>query len=144
MAAGPVYTAASIVKASDYSAGPFAPNSAMAIFGTGLARSTHILAADDIHGGMLPVEMNFVRVFVQDQPVPLLFVSEGQINFLMSGVQNTGVVRIRVVTQGISGPEVTVTLVNAAPALFTLVDGYTIATSAAGKLLMADAPAKAG
>jgi uncharacterized protein (TIGR03437 family) len=143
-AAGPAYTAASICKASDYTLGPFAPNSAMAVFGTGLARSTHVLAADDLVGGSLPVEMNFVRVYVQDQPVPLLFVSAGQVNFLMSSVQLPGVVRIRVVTEGVTGPEVTVTLVDAAPALFTLSEGYTIATNAAGKVLSADAPAKSG
>src|ERR1700694_2805927 len=94
--AGPSYSAAGIVNAANYAAGPFAPNSVLSVFGSGLARSTHALAADDIIKGVLPVEMNFVRVYVQDQPVPLLFVSEGQINFLMSSVQSIGSVRIRV------------------------------------------------
>src|SRR6266704_952146 len=95
----PFYTAASIVNASNYAAGPFAPNSVISIFGTGMARSTHALQSDDISGGRLPVEMNFVRVYVQDQPMPLLFVSDGQINFLMSSVVNVGPVKIRVVVQ---------------------------------------------
>jgi uncharacterized protein (TIGR03437 family) len=53
-------------------------------------------------------------------------------------------VKIRVVTEGITGPEITVTLADAAPALFPIAGGYAIATDPAGKLLTADAPAHAG
>src|SRR5262245_16761622 len=86
--AAPAYSAAGIVNASDYSPGPFAPNSVVSIFGSGLARSTHVLSADDISGGRLPIEMNYVRVYVDDQPAPILFVSENQINFLIPITQN--------------------------------------------------------
>jgi len=92
---------------------------------------------------MLPLELNYVRVYVQDQPAPVLFVSAGQINFIMPGIQNPGVVRVRVVVEGLTGPEITVTLVGAAPALFPMAGGYCITTSADGKLLTADAPAHA-
>jgi uncharacterized protein (TIGR03437 family) len=143
-AAGPSYSAAGIVNASSYTAGPFAPGSVVSIFGSGLARSTHILSADDLSGGNLPLEMNFVRVYVEDQLVPLLFVSAGQINFIMSTVQKTGTARVRVVTEGLTGPEITVNLVDCAPALFQMDGGYAIATSASGKLLTADAPAHPG
>ena len=61
-------------------------------------------------GRCLPTEMNYVRVYVQDQPVPLLYVSDGQINFLMSSVEPAGLVKVRVVTEGITGPEIAVTL----------------------------------
>jgi len=117
-----------------------------------LARSTHALADADmvacaaslLAARCLPLELNYVRVYVQDQPVPLLYVSDGQINFLMSSVESAGAVRVRVVTEGITGPEITVTLVEAAPALFSMAGGYAIATDAAGKLLTADAPAHVG
>ncbi|HTS66867.1 MAG TPA: hypothetical protein VMH28_32810 [Candidatus Acidoferrales bacterium] len=142
--AGPNYSAASIVNASDYSPGPFAPNSVLSIFGSGLARSTYALAASDIVAGQMPHELNYVRVYVQDQPVSLLFVSDGQINFIMSSVLTTGPVRVRVVTEGVSGPEIVLTLVDAAPALFSRSGGYAIATSADGKLLTADSPGHAG
>lgn len=141
--AGPNYSAAGIVNASNYAGGPFAPNSVISIFGSGMARSTHALTTSDIVSGRMPDELNYVRVYVQDQPVPLLFVSDGQINFIMPSVLNTGPVRIRVVAEGITGPEISVTLVDCAPALFALTDGYVIATSAAGKLLTADSPARA-
>src|SRR3954452_867659 len=87
-AAGPSYAAANIVNASNYTGGPFASNSVVSIFGTGLARSTHALEADDISAGKLPTEMNFVRVYVENEPAPLLFVSEGQINFIVPVLQN--------------------------------------------------------
>ena len=150
--AGPSYSAAGIVNASNYTPGPFAPGSVISIFGIGLARSTHALVDSDlvacrssVLGRCLPVEMNYVRVYVQDQQVPMLFVSEGQINFLMSSVETAGPVKIRVVTEGITGPEIPVTLVDAAPALFPnpIAAGYVIAQDAKGNLLTADAPAHA-
>jgi len=146
--AGPSYSAAGIVNASNFTSGPFAPNSVVSVFGAGLARSTHVLTDDDLvtcttslGGRCLPMEMNYVRVYVQDRPMPLLFVSSGQVNFVMSSVESAGPVRVRVVTEGITGPEITVTLVDAAPALFSMTGGYAIATDAKGKLLTADAPA---
>src|SRR5262249_40629310 len=45
---------------------------------------------------------------------------------------------------GLTGPEITVNLINCAPALFEMPGGYAIATSADGKLLTADAPAHPG
>ncbi len=94
--------------------------------------------------GMLPPELNYVRVTVQDQDVGMLFVSELQINFVMSSVQLPGPVRVRVTVDSNPGPEVTVTLVDAAPALFPMpVTGiYCIATRA-DQLLTADSPAHA-
>ncbi|MGD0778665.1 MAG: hypothetical protein ABSC05_38280 [Candidatus Solibacter sp.] len=151
--AGPSYSAAGIVNASNYTAGPFAPNSVISVFGVSLARSTHALAAADLvpcaaslAGLCVPVELNYVRVYVQDQPVPLLFVSDGQVNFLMSSVETAGPVTVRVVTEGITGPEIVVTLVDAAPALFPnpIAAGYVIAQDAKGNLLTADNPAHAG
>ncbi len=148
--AGPSYTAAGIVNASNFAAGPFAPGSVLSIFGADLARSTYALQTTDlvacgaISGHCLPPELNFVRVYVQDQPVGMLFVSATQINFVLPAVELPGQATIRVVTEGLSGPYITVTLLPAAPALFPLASGYAIATSAAGQLLTAAAPAHTG
>jgi uncharacterized protein (TIGR03437 family) len=150
--AGPSYSAAGIVNASNYAVGPFAPNSVIAIFGAGLARDEHKLVDADLvactssilAARCLPLELNYVRVYVQDQPVPLLYVGPGQVNFLMSSVETAGPVKIRVVTEGITGPEIVVTLVDAAPALFSMAGGYVIAQDVKGNLLTADAPAHAG
>jgi uncharacterized protein (TIGR03437 family) len=150
--AGPSYSAAGIVNASSFGPGPFAPNSVISVFGDGLARDEHKLVDADlvncssslVGARCVPLELNYVRVYVQDEPVPLLYVGPKQINFLMSSLVSAGPVKIRVVTEGIAGPEITVTLAEAAPALFPMAGGYAIATDSAGKLLTADAPAHAG
>jgi uncharacterized protein (TIGR03437 family) len=139
----PSYTAASIVNAGNYAPGPFAPNSILTIFGSGLARSSQVLTAGDIQGGILPTELNYTRVYVDNYPAPLFYVSDGQINFLVPGNQSTGDARIRVAMQGNAGPEVTVTIAAAAPALFTTPAGLAIATHADNSLITADAPTRA-
>lgn len=140
----PFYTADSIVNAANYAAGPFAPNSIVTIFGVGMARSSQALSADDIRGGSLPTELNYVRVYVQDWPAPMFYVSDGQINFLMPSVLAPGKVTIRVVREGVSGPEVTVTVAEVAPALFQTAAGYAIATHADNSVITPDAPAHSG
>ena len=149
--AGPSYSADGIVNASNFTPGPFAPNSVVSVFGSGLARSEHKLVDADLvpcpaslSKRCLPVEMNYVRVYVQDQPVPLLYVSATQVNFLISSTETAGPVKVRVVTEGISGPEIIVTLVDAAPALFSMTGGYVIAQDSKGNLLTADSPAHGG
>jgi len=139
-AAGPSYTAAGIVNASSFSGPPFAPNSVISIFGAGLARSTQSAAA----GVSLPLELNYVRVFVENQQVPILFVSDAQINFILSTAIKPGQVTIRVATEGLSGPEIAVPVVNCAPTFFPAPGGYALATDAAGKVLTADYPASPG
>jgi len=140
----PVYSAASMVNGSDYAPGPFAPNSIVSIFGSGLARSTQGLTADDISNNTLPVELNSTRVYVMNSPAPLLYVSDGQVNFLIPGNQLDGDVQIRVVREGLTGPEVTVTLVDAAPALFQTAAGYAIAAHLDNSLIAPGSPAQAG
>src|SRR5437763_16879865 len=102
--AAPSYAASGIVNASNYASGPFAPNSVISIFGSGLARSTHALVDADLvscsaslGNKCLPLELNYVRVYVQDRPMAMLFVSDQQINFLMSSIDPAGTVKVRVV-----------------------------------------------
>src|SRR5271157_1930338 len=93
----PAYAAAGMVNASNYTPGPFAPNSIVSIFGSGLAWSTQGLTAGDIVNNTLPVELNGTRVYVMDEPAPLLYVSDGQVNFLVPSNQIDGGVTVRVV-----------------------------------------------
>ncbi|MBS1859854.1 MAG: hypothetical protein JST11_31075 [Acidobacteria bacterium] len=139
-AAGPSYTASGIVNASNYAPGPFAPGSVISIFGSDLARSSQAATAADIHN----LELNYVRVYANAEPVPVLFVSEHQINFVMSTMVNPGPVIVRVATEGQSGPEIQVTVVNSAPSLFSVAGGYALATDAFNKLLSADSRAHPG
>jgi uncharacterized protein (TIGR03437 family) len=133
-----------MVNASNYTPGPFAPNSIASIFGSGLARSSQGLTADAILDNTLPVELNSTRVYVMDSPAPILYVSDGQVNFLVPGNQLDGAVRIRVVREGVTGPEITVTLVDAVPALFQTPAGYAIAAHLDNSLIAPGSQALAG
>lgn len=140
---GPNYIAAGIVGAANYQGGPFAPNDVLAIFGTGLAWSSQGLAAGDITSGVLPLQLNGCQVFVANSAVPLYYVSGGQINFMVPSNLGPGDVKVRVVREGVTGPEVTITLAAAAPELFEL-DGYAIATHTDYSLVTTDNPAHGG
>jgi len=142
--AAPSYSAAGIVSAGSFAQGPLAPNSLVTIFGSGLARSTQALTTADISGGYLPHELNYTQVLVYGAPVPLFYVSDTQINFLMPADQSTGPAEIRVVREGLVGPVATVTIVAAAPALFAMPNGYAIVTHADASLITPDAPAHPG
>jgi len=139
----PYYTSDSIVNASDYSPGPFAPNSVVTVFGTNLAWDTRQLAATDIVNDTLPTTLASVAVYIDNWPVPLIYVSPTQINFIVPGNEIDGSVPVRVVREGVTGPEITIQLVDAAPALFASA-GYVLAEHNDGSLLTADAPANAG
>jgi uncharacterized protein (TIGR03437 family) len=140
----PVYSAAGMVNASNYTPGPFAPNSMVSIFGSDLATSTHWLTAGDIVNNTLPTELSGTHVYVMNSPAPLLYVSDGQVNFLVPSDQLDGDVKIRVVSPSFTGPEITVTLVDAAPALFQSAAGYAIAAHVDNSLVAPGSPAQAG
>ena len=133
-----------MVNAPNYAPGPFAPNSIVTIFGSGLSRSSQGLTAGDIVNNTLPTELNGTHVYVDGPPAPLLYVSDSQVNFLVPGNQLDGDVKIRVVREGLTGPEVTVTLVDAAPALFQTAAGYAVAAHVDNSLIAPGSPAQAG
>jgi uncharacterized protein (TIGR03437 family) len=143
-ASAPAYSADTILKAGSYTPGPFAPGSVLSLFGTGLAIAPHALTSDDIQNGQLPFELNAVRVYLDGASLPLLYVSETQINFILPYKQMPGPAVVRVARQGVSGPEVYITLVDAAPALFVDPAGYAIATHGDTSVITPEAPAKAG
>jgi len=115
----PVYSAAGIVNASDFSAGPFAPNSVLSLFGANLSFGTAAVTTASIEAATLPTQLADVGVYVDNQAAPLLFVSAGQINFLVPSNETPHAASLQVVRQGITGPAVSITLLAAAPALFT-------------------------
>jgi uncharacterized protein (TIGR03437 family) len=145
-AAAPSYSAANIVNNGDYSPGPFAPNSILSVYGTDLAMSRYEIAPSDIHGNVLPAELNSTRVYIDNTPVALYFVSEKQINFLVPSKQGLGPAVVRVMREGWSGPEVTISITEAAPALLVTSDppGYALASHRDFSVISPDAPAKPG
>lgn len=147
-AQAPSYSAAGVVNASNYAPGPFAPNSALSLFGTSLAYATQSLTSDLIVGGELPTVMAGVGVYVDGSLVPLLYVSPLQINFLVPMTEIAGNAQVTVVRQGVNGPTVTVNLVSAAPQLFSDPGnaGYVLAQdwNAGSAVITPAAPARGG
>ena len=100
----PAYTAASVVNASDYAPGPFAPNSVLSVFGANLAWYTQGLMSSNISNSALPTQLGNIEVFVDNWPAPLLYVSPAQVNFLIPSNEISGNVPLRVVREGVTRP----------------------------------------
>lgn len=122
----PSYSAGSIVNASDYAPGPFAPNSALSLFGFNLSfQQPQVVTSSLMMGSFYPTQVAGVSVYMDSMLVPLLYVSASQINFLVPTNEIAGPAQITVVRQGVRGPTVTVDLVAAAPQIFTYdIGGY--------------------
>jgi uncharacterized protein (TIGR03437 family) len=140
----PSYTAAGIANASDYSLGPFAPGSVIALFGSNLSRSVYALQASDIQYPYLPTMLNYTQVIVDNEPVALFYVSPTQVNFMVPATDGVGQMSVQVVREGLAGPLVTLPVLNAAPALFVWGNNYALATHGDYSLITAAAPAQAG
>jgi len=140
----PSYTASGIVNASDYSPGPFAPGSVIALFGSNLSRSVYALQASDIQFPYLPVTLNYTQVIVDNSPVALFYVSPTQVNFMVPATDGVGQMTVQVVREGLAGPVITLPVVNAAPALFITGNNLALATHGDYSLVTPAAPAQAG
>ena len=140
----PSYSAAGIVNAIGYGSGPFAPNSVISVFGTNLAWDPGLFT--NTSSSTLPTQLDSVSVYVDNHLAPLLMVSQTQINFLIPSDEIAGPALVVVVRQGVSGPQITVTLANAAPTLFPSTGGYVLAEdwNNSGAVITPDAPAHAG
>jgi uncharacterized protein (TIGR03437 family) len=142
--AAPTYSTDSILNGADFTAGPFAPGSIVTIFGADLSFGTAGIPADS-QSNALPDFLADVRVYVNNLTSPLIYVCPTQINFVVPGNLLAGNVSVRVVRQGVTGPEVTITLANAAPRLFATEAGYAIVQHGADySVVTPDAPAQPG
>jgi uncharacterized protein (TIGR03437 family) len=140
----PSYSAAGIVNAVGYTAGPFAPNSVVSIFGSNLAWDPGLFT--NTSASILPTQLDSVSVYVDYQPAPLLMVSQGQINFIIPSTEIPGNAIVVVERQGMTGPAITLNLASSAPTLFPSTGGYVLAEdwNNGSALITTDAPAHAG
>jgi uncharacterized protein (TIGR03437 family) len=139
----PSYSAASIVNAATQTAGPLAPNTLATLYGSNLAFDT--VAASTLVGGSLPVSLDGVTLSVGNIAAPLLFVSPGQINFIVPyNLIAEPTVNVYVARQNIAGPVVAIQLNATAPGLFPWDGNQAIAIHLNGALISPTAPAHAG
>ena len=139
----PNYTAAGIVNGASFSTG-LAPNTIVSLFGTNLSWDTEVVQASDMSGDVMPTSLGDVEVYFEGWPAYLYYVSPLQINLLVPSSLLPGDFQFWVDRQGTRGPIVTVTLQNAAPAMFQYPAGSAIATHLDGSLVSTTAPATAG
>jgi uncharacterized protein (TIGR03437 family) len=147
----PFFTAASIVQAATQTAGTLAPNTIATIYGMNLSWTTHAVTAADLNGGTLPTSLEGVTVTVEGILSNLLYVSPGQINFLIPYELTGPTARVLVLRQGIAGPyganglpAVTIPMATTAAGFFLWNNNFAVAEHADGSLITATAPAQAG
>ena len=142
----PSYASSTVVHAASQQSGTFAPNTIVTLYGKELAYVTRGIAASDIHDGLLPTIMagTGVRVYVDEAPAPLYFVSPTQVNLLLPAGLRAGVHRLHLALDGRAGPVVEVRVAAAAPGLFLQQPGLGIAVRLDGSLVSEAKPARAG
>ena len=116
-ALAPAQSTLSIVSSASY-APTVAPDSLATIFGTRLSTSTAAATLDA--NGQLPVELASTHVEVNGAAASLIYVSPGQINFVMPPGIAAGSTAVAVrSTASLPTQSANVTVANTAPALFT-------------------------
>ena len=143
----PNYAAAGIVNGASFAPG-LAPNTIVSIFGTNLSWETHALEEGDIVGSVdgrtMPTSMGNVEVYFEGWPAYIYYVSPTQINILVPSNLLAGTFQFWVARQGTHGPIVSVTLQDAAPAMFQISAGAVVASHLDWSVVSSAAPAAAG
>ena len=143
----PLYVQSSIVNSASPISGLLAPNTLATVYGQYLAHKTASVAAGDIRAGILPTTLpgTGVRVLVGGIAAPLLYVSPGQINFVVPAQFRAGITDIRVQLDNRYGPSIRVALNDSAPALFGVDPEFALSAKATtGELLTFDNPGRSG
>jgi uncharacterized protein (TIGR03118 family) len=113
----PSFTSAGIQNAA--SAGPtIAPNSFVAIFGGGLAATTHKWGGSDFVNNSLPTSLQGVSVSINGEPAFIDFISALQIDILVPTDVPAGPVQIQVTNNGLQSAMISATMAAVAPAFF--------------------------
>jgi uncharacterized protein (TIGR03437 family) len=142
----PCYGSSDIVNAASGTAGAITPNTLVRLYGTNLSFTERALLPQDVSGGALPVILpgTGVSVTVGGYAAQLYLVSPGQVNFLVPSNLRPGTVELVLSRQGTIGPVVSLTLRDAAPALFVMDPLFAIASHLDFSLVSAANPVHPG
>ena len=143
----PLYVESSIVNSASPVSGRLAPNTLATVYGQYLAHKAASISPADVRGGLLPTTLpgTGVRVLVGGIAAPLLYVSPGQINFIVPAQFRAGITDIRVQLDNRYGPGIRIALNDSAPALFGMDPEFAISVKATtGELLTFDNPGGSG
>jgi uncharacterized protein (TIGR03118 family) len=115
--APPSFTAAGIQNAAS-SGATIGPNSFVAIFGGGLAATTHKWGGTDFVNGALPTTLQGVSVSINGEPAYIDYISPVQIDILVPPDVPAGPVQIQVTNNGLASATISATMAAVAPAFF--------------------------
>jgi uncharacterized protein (TIGR03437 family) len=115
--AAPSFTAAGIQNAAS-SGATVGPNSFVAIFGGGLAATTHKWGGTDFVNGALPTTLQGVGVSINGEPAYIDYISPVQIDILVPPDVPAGPVQIQVTNNGLQSAMISATMAAVAPAFF--------------------------
>src|SRR5580698_5484911 len=115
--AAPSFVTSGIQNAASFIAGAIAPNTWVQIKGNGLSMTT---GTWQVTGNTLPTQVNGVGVTINGTAVPVSFVSNTQVNFLVPATLSTATAQIQTTNNGLTSPVVTVNVEPLAPAFLTI------------------------
>jgi uncharacterized protein (TIGR03118 family) len=115
--AAPAFATSGIQNGASFGAGPIAPNTWVQIKGSGMSAMT---GTWQVTGSTLPTEINGVGVTLNGTAVPVSFVSNTQVNFLVPSTVSTSSAQIQTTNNGLTSATVTVNVDPLAPAFFTI------------------------
>jgi len=142
----PDYSPASIVNAASQRPGRFAPNTLVTVYGLNLASISWSVSEANLFLGAIPTALPGDRGFLRlnNIPMPLLFASPSQINFLIPPGFRPGARSLDITRDLVRGPLIPITLSAAAPELFRMPDSFAAATHPDGRIVNAENPARPG
>jgi uncharacterized protein (TIGR03118 family) len=115
--AAPYFQTTGIQNGASFIAGSIAPNTWVSIKGNGLSAKT---GNWNVTGSTLPTAVDGVGVTVNGTAVPVSFVSNTQVNFLVPSTLSPGAAQIQTTNNGLTSAALTVSVDPLAPAFFTI------------------------
>jgi len=115
--AAPSFDTSGIANGATFTAGALAPNTWFTITGHGLSETT---GSWQVTGSTLPTSVNGVGVTINGAAVPVSFVSNTQVNFLVPGTVSTGTAQVQTTNNGLTSAPVTVNVEPLSPGFFTI------------------------
>jgi uncharacterized protein (TIGR03437 family) len=115
----------------------------ISIYGPHIGPPTPVTAVADASGAM-PNSLGGVQVSINGSPVPLLYVSDSQVNAVTPLYLSGLTTRVRISFNGVDTADFTATLVAAIPEVFQRADGTAVAINQDGSVNSPDHPARPG
>jgi uncharacterized protein (TIGR03437 family) len=138
----PSFSPDSVVSSGNGSSDSLTPYGIASIYGSNLAFSTEMVSLESVGHGLLPRTLAGVTIIVGGVSASLLYVSPGQVNFLMPNLL-PGATTVVVVRDSSASPPSSINLLDAAPALF-VIDAIPAAEHVDGSLVSTSSPANPG